>query len=202
MKYLLLVLFIVIYTNDSLAEVSDTRFQWQASEDKSLYAPFGKLFPSYDFITSSGKKNISQLVNNEVFLIAVRDPDCPVSRKYATKLNKLNQEGLKIIYLLVGELASNTIVDRDHKRHGIDGLYILDKDRKLSNWLGVETSAEVYLFDKTKSLKYRGAIDDQHGIGFKKDHPKQTFLRDALHALNQNEQVKLVATSAPGCIFS
>ena len=194
-------LLLYFYYNFCFAEMPDKPFQWQATQDHSIYAPIGQVLPKEMVNTTSGIKNLSELLGNEISLIAVRDPDCPISRRYAGKLKQFHRDGLQIIYLLTGQLATKEIAQKDQNRHNINGLYILDKDRKLSTWLGVETSAEVYLFDRNSILRYRGAIDDQYGIGFSRNDASQTFLINALDSVRSNKKIKLVATSAPGCII-
>jgi len=200
-KVLVISLFLACMCNLYAAEVTDKNFQWQASADKNVYAPINKNLPTEEFNTTSGSAILPNLFNNKIFLIAVRDPDCPISRRYAGKLKELHNQGLKIIFLLTGQLAQQEIAEKDRQRHNLEGVYILDKNRKLSSWLGVQTSAEVYLFNKDAKLKYRGAIDDQYGIGFSRAKAKQTFLSDALNAIRHNQEVQLNATSAPGCII-
>ncbi len=202
MNYLIkLCLLYLISCGFCLAEIQDKIFQWQATEDRRLYAPFGRALPEIEIMTISGPQKLSELAENEIFMIAVRDPDCPVSRRYAGKLSDLSRQGLSILYLLTGPLATHSHAKRDMHRHGLNGVYLLDSDSQLSDWLGVNTSAEVYLFDKDQRLQYRGAIDDQYGIGFSRNQPNQHFLNKAWGELKDGQTVSLVATTAPGCII-
>ena len=200
-RCIVICLIILLLGHSSYADVIDKVFRWQAAENNSAYTPIEQTLPALMLETTSGIKNISNLANNEKFIIAVRDPDCPISRRYALKLKQLKDKGIPIIYLLSGKLATQKIADKDQQRHQLDGLYLLDKNNKLSNWLGVQTSAEVYLFDKDKILKYRGAIDDQYGLGFSKASATQNFLLDAINALEENRAIPITSTSAPGCII-
>ena len=200
MRLVFTILLILWSASTVLAAADEKAFRWQASDDSELYAPLAQAIPSDVYITTDGKITLPDVVKGEPFLIAVRDPDCPVSRRYAPHLKKLQSSGFKIIYLLSGKLASKDTALRDQQRHQLTGAYLLDADRKLSAWLGVHTSTEVYLFDDHARLRYRGAINDRYGIGFSRPRAEQHFLANALAAVRAGVAVNVPATSAPGCI--
>lgn len=182
-----------------LATAAEKAFRWEASVDLQARAPLAQKIPGSIYSALDGSIALPEAAQGKPFLIAVRDPDCPVSRRYSPILSKLQSENLNVIYLLSGKLANKDIAQRDRQRHQLNGPYILDADRKLSEWLGVRTSSEVYLFDAQGRLRYRGAIDDRFGIGFSRPQARQHFLNDALNAMRAGLAVKIPATSAPGC---
>ena len=174
-------------------------FRWQASVELQSRAPLSQKIPFDWYTTTTGKIALPDAVAGKPFLIAVRDPNCPVSRRYAPTLQRLQTGELHVIYLLSGELATNAIARRDENRHRLKGTFILDAERKLSDWLGVRTSTEVFLFDQNARLRYRGAINDRFGVGFSRPQARQHFLMDAYNAVRAGVVVDVPATSAPGC---
>ena len=74
-----------------------------------------------------------------------------------------------------------------------------DADGKLVQQLAATTTTEVFLLDAARTLVYRGALNDQYGLGYTKENPQHHYLRDALTAMLRGEPAELVATSAPGC---
>ena len=48
-------------------------------------------------------------------------------------------------------------------------------------------------------MRYRGAVDDQYGLGYTRDFPSRHYLRDALDALRNGDEIETPATAAPGC---
>ncbi|MEM8845340.1 MAG: hypothetical protein AAGB35_09910 [Pseudomonadota bacterium] len=189
--------FVLVITN---ASASDKKlFQWQATEAQEITAPLAKKMPSESYLTSHGDLVLPDDIQGKPFIIAVRDPDCPISRRYSPHLKKLQNEDIDIIYLLTGDLANEQNAYRDSQRYDLDAPYILDVDSKLSNWLGVRTSSEVYLFDENARLRYRGSIDDQFGIGFSRPKARNEFLIDAIRAVKAGLAVDIPVTSSPGC---
>ena len=55
------------------------------------------------------------------------------------------------------------------------------------------------LRSKGRTVLYRGAIDDQYGVAYSLDAPKQTYLLPAVEAMLAGRKVVVPATSAPGC---
>ncbi len=188
---------IVIAPNVS---ASERVFRWAASIDVRTSAPLAQQLPHITSQTDGGSITLPGEFEGSPFLIVVRDADCPVARRYAPRIRELERDGLPVVFLLVGDYASVEHAKRDRERHEFTGSYILDADRTLSNWLGVRTIGEVYLFDAGSRLRYRGAIDDQYGIGFSKRLPTQHFLADALAAVRSGLLVSEPATISPGCV--
>ena len=60
---------------------------------------------------------------------------------------------------------------------------------------------EVFVLDTGHRLRFRGAVDDQYGLGYTKDVATRHYLRHALDALIEGEPVQTPATSAPGCVI-
>lgn len=179
----------------------NSSLQRHAYENNSVYAPLKQALPAGTYVTDKGTIELPAAFQGKPFIIAVRDPDCPVSRKYSSYLRQLQKNNLGLVFLLSGNMASMETAIKDQSRHQLDGHYLLDTDARLSQWLGVHTSSEVYLFDEESRLRYRGAINDQFGIGFSRTSAQEHFLEDALYALNAGMEVSIPSTNAPGCII-
>lgn len=55
------------------------------------------------------------------------------------------------------------------------------------------------MVDRQGTLRYRGAVDDQYGIGYHKDRATQHWLTDALDRVAADQRVEVRSTEAPGC---
>ena len=137
-------------------------------------------------------------------LIAVFDVDCPMSLRLAPKLQRLESElnGLDMRHLIISKQASKeearkTYDQRKFKR----ALLIDDKNQSAARALNVKTTCEIFLVDGAGTLIYRGAVDDQYGIGFVKEKPQNNFLADAISSFVKKEPVEIKLTTAPGCMI-
>jgi hypothetical protein len=136
-------------------------------------------------------------------VIVVRDPECPVSRRYAPRVAQLARQFTDADFGFVFIYPSETL-DRDRRRQdarslAANGVYVERGSFALAESLGVKSTGEVFVLDSAHRLRFRGAVDDQYGLGYTRDLPTAHYLRNALDALVDGRPVPVPATSAPGC---
>jgi peroxiredoxin len=73
--------------------------------------------------------------------------------------------------------------------------YLFDEDQLLARALDSARTPEVFVFDQERRLRYHGAIDDSR----EESGVKQNYLRDALNAVLDGEEVPLAETEPIGC---
>ncbi len=138
-------------------------------------------------------------------VIAVTSSSCPVSRKYAPGLGRLEQEwsAKGVEFVFVGALAVDPVSDLQTlaKGAGWKGAVIHDVDGSVTRDLRLRTTAEVLVVDAAGTVVYRGAVDDQYGIGYSRESARRRPLTEALAALERGDAPVLAATTAPGCIL-
>jgi hypothetical protein len=136
-------------------------------------------------------------------VIAMTSSTCPLSRRFLPSLSKLEKElsvqGIGL--LLVNPFSSEP---GESVTEGLRAAHIQtacadDSKREWTSLLCAQSTTEVFLLDPSNTLLYRGAIDDQYGIGHSRDTPSQNYLRDAIHAHLEGRRPPLEATPAPGC---
>jgi len=71
--------------------------------------------------------------------------------------------------------------------------YVLDSGSRLAKAFGAMVTPHVYLFDKNRDLRYRGAIDD----GPKR--VKRNYLVDAINSVSKGKSVRTKTTKSLGC---
>ncbi len=117
-------------------------------------------------------------------VVAIGGADCPVAQRYRPALSRLEES---------------------YRSRGI-GFVSLDvkstEGASFAHALEATTTSEVFLFDRARTLRYRGAIDDQYGIGYSKPAPTRSYLPDAIDALLATGEVAVEATTAPGCVLA
>ncbi|MHC5066714.1 MAG: redoxin family protein [Planctomycetota bacterium] len=165
----------------------------------------GRIAPRASFVDMAGKAGELSEYAGKPLVIAVRDVGCPISKKYGPALSRLAKEygekGVAFLYLNLSEQDEPADIAGEIERFGFQGRYLHDTKQELGKKLGVRSTTEVFLFDAARSLRYRGAIDDQYGIGFTRDEPAHNFLQDAMNAVLAGDQVEVAASSAPGCVL-
>jgi hypothetical protein len=177
------------------------------AKDEQARLGIGELWSELSFIGEDGKPRSLTEFRDKTVVLAVRDLDCPVSRNYAPRLAALEKEfthlagsEVLVIHLFPGDAKSPAELRKELTEHGHTGVMARDPDGSLSRALRLRTTSEVFVFDRSRTLRYRGAIDDQYGIGYRKDSPRTHYLRDAVKAVIDRQLVTIPATTAPGCL--
>ncbi len=152
---------------------------------------------------------LHDIANKEVQLggsttvLALFSPVCPISRKLGPELARLEKDCAAggITFLLVNTLpsANADTISKFLTTHELACRVINDTGGALQRALNATTTTEAFLLDAARTLVYRGAVNDQYGLGYAKDAPARAYLRDALTDIAAARPVKYAATTAPGC---
>jgi peroxiredoxin len=171
---------------------------------RAAEAGVGVLVPDAAFTDLAGKAGkLSDFKKSKLLVVAFMDVGCPVGKKYGPTLAKLEQElGAKnIAFLFIDPMASDEPADikKAAADRGFTGRVVHDKDGKLAAAFGATTTTEVFVLDAARTVRYRGAIDDQYGVGYSRETPDKTYLATAIGELLAGRNPIVAATTAPGC---
>ncbi len=111
-------------------------------------------------------------------------------------------QGVKFIF--VDPIEADSIQDamKTISLHGFRGPYVREAGGQIAAQLDAKSTTEVFVLDAARTLVYRGAVDDQYGLGFSLDAPRHTYLLDALKAVLEGGTTAIRATTAPGCALA
>jgi peroxiredoxin len=148
---------------------------------------------------------LSEYQRKRPLVLALISPSCPVSKRYLPTLAQLEKElaakdaGL----LLIAPTATDTPQDLRAalSASGLTAPCVPDPSGAIARTLGATASTDAFLFDGARTLIYRGAVDDQYGLGYSLDAPRHRYLADALEALLAGRAPAVAATEAPGCVL-
>lgn len=167
-------------------------------------AGIGRMVQDGEMTTLDGKtKRLSDIRGKGGLVIIMTSATCPVSKRYMPRISKLEKQlaAEEIGLLLINPFSSEKTeqIQAQIGDAGIRAPYVHDKDQKLSTLLQARTTTEVFLLDAKHTLIYRGALDDQYGINYNLDAPRQCYLDHAINAMRKQEMPAIQATAAPGC---
>ena len=145
------------------------------------------------------------VVQTKPELVVFFDVECPICQNYTNKLQKFYKEfGKEIDFKLVYPTKGTTpkLVRAFEKEYGFKIPYSIDKTHELVKKYGATTTPQVFLV-KNGEVIYSGMIDNQF-VGLGKFRPKTSefYLRDALEALKNNQEVSVKKTEPIGCLIS
>ena len=146
---------------------------------------------------------LSSYADKAGLVISYTVPTCPICKRLGPRLAALEQRFAKqdVAFLfLATEAAEAEAVRAAARTYGWQGRLVKDpKHQLLQGVWRPQSSAEVFVLDRTRTVVYRGAVNDQFGIGFVRDRAANHYLSDALTALLAGRRPAVEATSAPGC---
>ena len=164
----------------------------------------GRLVPDLAFTDLAGKPGrLSDYRAAPALVIALTSASCPVTQKFAPTLARLEKEfsARGVLFLFVNPIATDPPAEilAAINQHAFGGRVVHDRASDLVTALAAQTTAEVFVLDAARTLVYRGAVNDQYGLGYALDAPRKEFLRDALVAMLAGRAPLVAATEAPGC---
>lgn len=149
---------------------------------------------------------LSDYRDAKAIVICMTSVGCPVSKKLGPTLIELEARYRKsgVIFLAVNPSTSEPpqkmkLFVADAKNSGFAGRYIPDRGGIFGRELAVTSTTEAFVLDRARTLVYRGAIDDQYGIGYALDQPRNLYLEQAIDAVLSGQLPAIPATTAPGC---
>jgi len=164
----------------------------------------GRLLPDLALTDVDGNsQKLSDLKDRSTVVVAIASTDCPISRKFAPTLARLEktyrEKGVLFVHVNPSSSVSAEDVKKSIKTHGFAGPYICDRDAAVAHALGATHTTDVFVLDARRTIVYRGAIDDQYGRGYVLDAPRRQFLVDAIEATLRGGRPDTAATLSAGC---
>lgn len=166
----------------------------------------GEQIADVEFTDLNGTtQRLSDLQSARAIVIAMHRHDCPLSQKYSPALKAVIEdfkaESVEFLIVNTDSFASTEVLKQASKHYQFGIPYLPDFESRMAKALNAQTTTEVFVLDRARTLRYRGPIDDQHGIGTSLPAPKQPLLRKALEAVLQDREVEEKAFESPGCLL-
>jgi thiol-disulfide isomerase/thioredoxin/Ca2+-binding EF-hand superfamily protein len=164
----------------------------------------GELVADAKFTDLSGQSHsINKLTSaHRMTVIAMTSTSCPLSKKYLPTLVELSKEYADdVAWVIVNPVKTDddAAMRSAASRLGDNVLYVHDPAEEFAKHVGALTTTDVIVLDRSQTIVFHGAIDDQHGFGYSVQTPRHRYLADALTAIKASRTPLIVATEAPGC---
>ncbi len=165
-------------------------------------AGLGALVPDLALTTLDGKAcQLADFTKGKATVIACVSSSCPVGKRYFPTLAAMEKEyGAKgVTFLLVETTKTDTDLRAALDAAGVKAVCVRDPQKTLLKTFGATASTDCFVLDARRTLHYRGAIDDQYGLGYSLEAPRTRLLALALDAILAGREPAIAATEAPGC---
>lgn len=142
---------------------------------------------------------------SQCLVVAFLGTECPLAKLYARTLNQLHDEfeSDNVAFVAVMSNRQDSLqeiaayADRSKLRFPIGK----DLGNVVADSIGADRTPEVFVYGADRSLRYRGRIDDQYGIGTVLDQPRRNDLQIAIEELLAGKEIAVPRTQAVGCLI-
>jgi peroxiredoxin len=147
-------------------------------------------------------RSLADFPKAKAFALVFVDAGCPLAQRYLPTLQQIEADyrdkGVVVVALNSGA-DSVTATAAMAVRHGCTFPFVKDFDAACARALGVTRTPEVAVLDASRTLRYRGRIDDQYRPTGSRPAPTTRELRDALDAVLAGRDVAVTTTPVDGC---
>ncbi|MBC7820788.1 MAG: redoxin domain-containing protein [Planctomycetaceae bacterium] len=149
--------------------------------------------------------SLAEIKDQPVVVLAFLGTECPLAKLAVTKLNGLAKEfeprGVAILGINSNRQDSLADLAVQVKEQEIGFRLLKDAGNKLADAVGAERTPEIVVLDQKRAIRYVGRIDDQNGIGFRRDTAKRRDLKIAIEELLADKPVSVATTEVEGCFI-
>ena len=153
--------------------------------------------------TEGRKGSLNGVMGTKGLCIAFTSVTCPVSKRYLPAMGQLCEDlrAQGISLLVVNPMVSEPRDDlvRSLSANMVNCRAVHDVIRVLTRALEARTTTEVFLLDPSRTMVYRGALDDRYGPTYSREFATREHLKNAVAAMLAGTLPDIAATTAPGC---
>ncbi|MGL4552970.1 MAG: thioredoxin family protein, partial [Gemmataceae bacterium] len=132
--------------------------------------------------------------------------ECPVNNQYLPELARLSKayadKGVAFVGVNSNVHDTPTRVRAHAEANGLPFPVLKDAGNVVADDFGAKRTPEAFLLSPEGQVLYRGRIDDQIGIGFRRTVAGRRDLAAAIDETLAGKPVSVASTDAPGCLIA
>ncbi len=131
--------------------------------------------------------------------------ECPIAKLIGPRLAELaaRYEDKGVAFIGIDSNAQDSLADIAHyaTEHKITFPILKDAGNAVADLFGAERTPDAFVLDSGRTIRYRGMIDDQYGVGVARPAATNNYLTDAVDAVLAGKEVSRPATEPAGCFI-
>ena len=152
-----------------------------------------------------GQRNLADYTDKEAVAIIFSCNHGPYVRAWEDRMVEIQADyadkGVQLIAISSNDAQkypadSFAMMKQRAQEKGFNFPYLYDETQEIAHAYGAERTPEVFLFDKSRALRYHGAIDDNYE---NPDAVQNRYLRQALDAVLAGQTPSVAQTPPVGC---
>ena len=126
-------------------------------------------------------RSLDGFKDKKAFVVAFVDTECPVANLYVPTLIELHRKyadkGVQFLAINSSSQDSFVSVSAHAQERDVPFPVLKDFDQEVADAFGATRTPEVFLLDADRVIRYHGRIDDQYGVGVRRDKPTRRDLK-------------------------
>jgi peroxiredoxin len=150
--------------------------------------------------------SLADFKDKKAIVVVFVGTECPVNNAYMPRLVELHRSysPRDVAFLAVNANCHDTPtkIKAHAEEYRLPFPVLRDAANVVADQFHAERTPEAFVIDPSGTIVYRGRIDDQFGVGFKRPAPTRRDLAEALDEVLAGKAVSRPKTKAPGCIIA
>ncbi|MFO0927279.1 MAG: redoxin family protein [Gemmataceae bacterium] len=144
--------------------------------------------------------------DSKAIVVLFLGTECPLSNEYLLEIGRLHQayrvKGVRFVGVNANAQDSPARVAQHARTHAIPFPVVKDAGNRVADAFAARRTPEAHIVDRSGKVLYRGRIDDQFGIGYRRGgKPTRRDLACALDEIVAGKPVSRPVTEAAGCFI-
>lgn len=166
----------------------------QTMSSFELRDAFGNLYSSQEL-----------LGEHRLVLFVFLGCECPLVRLYADRLEELArrfaEQGVAVVGINSNAQDPPTKIARFVRETGVTFPILKDPQSRIADDFGATRTPEAFLVSSAGQVLYRGRIDDQFGVGYRRPSIDNAYVEDAIVNALAEKPVSTFKTDPMGCLI-
>lgn len=150
-------------------------------------------------------RGLDTFKDKKAVVVVFLDTECPVANLYVPTLVALHKEyagrGVQFLGINASPQDSFVTVAAHTQERDLPFPVLKDFDQTVAAAFGAKRTPEAFVLDAGRVIRYHGRIDDQYGVGVRREKPTRHDLKDALDELLAGKPVGTPRTEVAGCVI-
>jgi peroxiredoxin len=150
-------------------------------------------------------RSLDDFKDKKLIVVAFLDTECPLANLYLPTLVELHKQYSEkgVQFLGINSSSQDSFIEMSaHAQEREVPFPILkDFDQSVAATLGAKRTPEVIVLDSGRTVRYRGRIDDQYGIGYRREKATQHDLANAMEQALAGQKISTAQTEVSGCLI-
>jgi peroxiredoxin len=202
MKKHLLALVIAVGVPAALSSLT-----FAAKDAVATAANLGKTIPNFTLKDTAGRDvALASFQDKKAVVVIFIGTECPINNAYMPRLMELQRaygdRSVQFVAINSNQQDDAQRVAQHAKENEISFPVLKDWGNTVSDLFAADRTPEAFVLDGQRAIRYRGRIDDQFGVGYKRARPNRKDLEVALEEVLAGKKVSLALTQVAGCFIA